>query len=165
MISSHLTYNPKIDVSYQEKEKKSDKDQGRSKIDELGELIVELNKLQEYVVAVAEEKISMSTAFYASLSKLQLLTERLKNWKERHGRQLFSGAATRGCGFQELVARPCTRRSSLIRQFRSELISFHPSYGIFITITCAQIHPLAFSTSVINNFPPILSANLQFLND
>jgi len=68
------------------KKKKSDKDQGRSKIDELGELIVELNKLQEYVVAVAEEKISMSTAFYASLSKLQLLTERLKNWKERHGR-------------------------------------------------------------------------------
>jgi len=68
------------------KKKKSDKDQGRSKIDELGELIVELNKLQEYVVAVAEEKISMSTAFYESLSKLQLLTERLKNWKERHGR-------------------------------------------------------------------------------
>ena len=47
--------------------------------DELGELIVELNKLQEYVIAVAEEKISMSIAFYESLSKLQLLAERLKN--------------------------------------------------------------------------------------
>jgi hypothetical protein len=53
--------------------------------DELGELILELNKLQEYVIAVTEEKISVSTAFYESLSKLQLLTERLKNWKERHG--------------------------------------------------------------------------------
>lgn len=62
---------------------KIDEDQ---RVDELGELIVELNKLQEYVIAVAEEKISISTAFYESLSNLQLLTERLKNWKERHGR-------------------------------------------------------------------------------
>lgn len=29
------------------------------RVDELGELIVELNKLQEYVIAVAEEKISI----------------------------------------------------------------------------------------------------------
>jgi hypothetical protein len=54
--------------------------------DELGEVIVELNKLQEYMIAVTEEKISVSTAFYDSFSKLQLLTERLKNWKDRYGR-------------------------------------------------------------------------------
>lgn len=29
------------------------------RVDKLGELIVELNKLQEYVIAVAEEKISI----------------------------------------------------------------------------------------------------------
>lgn len=40
------------------------------RVDELGELITELSKLQEYVIAVAEEKISVSTAFYESLSKL-----------------------------------------------------------------------------------------------
>ena len=54
------------------------------RVDELGELIIELSKLQEYVIAVAEEKISVSTAFYESLSKLQLLTEKLKNWQDRH---------------------------------------------------------------------------------
>ena len=56
------------------------------RVDELGELIIELSKLQEYVIAVAEEKISVSTAFYESLSKLQLLTEKLKNWQDRHER-------------------------------------------------------------------------------
>lgn len=56
------------------------------RVDELGELITELSKLQEYVIAVAEEKISVSTAFYESLSKLQLLTEKLKNWQDRHER-------------------------------------------------------------------------------
>lgn len=56
------------------------------RVNELGELILELSKLQEYVIAVAEEKISVSTAFYESLSKLQLLTEKLKNWQERHER-------------------------------------------------------------------------------
>jgi hypothetical protein len=61
---------------------KADEEQG---VDDLGQLIIELDKLQDYVIAVTEEKISVSTAFYESLSKLQLLTERLKNWRKRHG--------------------------------------------------------------------------------
>lgn len=67
------------------RKKKSSRTKAREdeRVDELGELILELSKLQEYVIAVSEEKISVSTAFYESLSKLQLLTERLKNWHER----------------------------------------------------------------------------------
>jgi hypothetical protein len=61
---------------------KADEEQ---RVDDLGQLIIELDKLQDYVIAVTEEKISVSTAFYESLSKLQLLTERLKNWRKRHG--------------------------------------------------------------------------------
>lgn len=70
------------------RKKKSSRTKAREdeRVDELGDLILELSKLQEYVIAVAEEKISVSTAFYESLSKLQLLTERLKNWQERHER-------------------------------------------------------------------------------
>ncbi|HZD33788.1 MAG TPA: hypothetical protein VE130_01170 [Nitrososphaeraceae archaeon] len=70
------------------RKKKSSRTRAREdeRVDELGDLILELRKLQEYVIAVAEEKISVSTAFYESLSKLQLLTERLKNWQERHER-------------------------------------------------------------------------------
>jgi hypothetical protein len=62
---------------------KADEDQ---RVDDLGQLIIELDKLQDYVIAVTEEKVSVSTAFYESLGKLQLLTERLKNWRERHVR-------------------------------------------------------------------------------
>lgn len=65
-----------------EKKRKERKEDQR--LEELGEIIVELNKLQEYVIAVAEEKISISTALYESLGKLRLLTERLENWKEQH---------------------------------------------------------------------------------
>ncbi len=61
---------------------KADEDQ---RVDDLGQLVIELDKLQDYVIAVTEEKISVSTAFYESLGKLQLLTERLKNWREQHG--------------------------------------------------------------------------------
>jgi hypothetical protein len=70
------------------RKKKSSRTKAREdeRVDELGELILELSKLQEYVIAVSEEKISVSTAFYESLSKLQLLTERLKNWHERDER-------------------------------------------------------------------------------
>lgn len=70
------------------RKKKSSRTKAREdeRVDELGDLILELSKLQEYVIAVAEEKVSVSTAFYESLSKLQLLTERLKNWQERHER-------------------------------------------------------------------------------
>ncbi len=82
--SSDLQYELTL-VMRKKKTSKTKTDEDH-RVDELGELIVELNKLQEYVIAVAEEKISISTAFYESLSKVQLLTERLKNWKERHGR-------------------------------------------------------------------------------
>jgi hypothetical protein len=70
------------------RKKKSSRTKAREdeRVDELGELILELSKLQEYVIAVSEEKINVSTAFYESLSKLQLLTERLRNWHERHER-------------------------------------------------------------------------------
>jgi hypothetical protein len=70
------------------KKKKSSrvKNDENQRVDEFGQLIIELDKLQDYVVAVTEEKISVSTAFYESLGKLQSLTERLKNWREGHGR-------------------------------------------------------------------------------
>lgn len=66
------------------KKKKKRKESEDQRLEELVEIIVELNKLQEYVIAVAEEKISISTALYESLGKLRLLTKRLENWKEQH---------------------------------------------------------------------------------
>jgi hypothetical protein len=82
MSSGYLIYTQKLALDIRKKNS-SPTISKKNRVGELGKLIEAINNLQGYVVAVAEETISISAVFCESLSKLQLLGARLKNWKKR----------------------------------------------------------------------------------